>query len=880
MGFFSKRKNENIGFTVNADDDGIKISGDKNMAPHAITADELSSLWVLGDDSASDYSNSEHSALDSLKKRMKSSVSESPTPSKTELQSSALSTENVKKDGTKHEEIKKEEKSEEKTLLEKLHRYTVDEQGHDLSKENEPLYKLESVAEILKSNSENSIKNLSKKYDFFIDDLGKNKPEPPETDKEKSESKQKAVTYDTQPTSAFKKMVTDAEKREEETLYENLFKDAQDETPKEPVIDIPNISDIDNREFGTTAEKPIADTATIRFTPIKDNKGNTDHITVSSITRQLDLEGVISEPQNTAKINTELEESEFEKFEPREEMTDVASGKKLLRKLALKKRSAFLRLIMSIFAVIALLFFLLPPIADFIISNPKTSMIICTAFLSVSVLANCNMFSAFAKLLKKRSSADVLASASSVFTLALSLSAIITSENAYYIILLCAITLVFRSLASFKSASAIHGNLKQTANEKEINAVTLIDDTATTFAMAKNSIEGDVLVCGHKKTEFVKDFMKHSAFSASLSGKVSLIFYLSTTLAFLSGIISYFYYGNLFDAFYCATAISLLASLPTLFFIDSFPLSSAAKKLNSKGAMIAGLHGAEVIESANAVAVSVKDIFPEGTVKMYSMKVLSDNSIDQTILKAASLTAALNSPLESIFNQIAGTNTAYSIPDSDTVKYEKRLGISGWVDNELLFIGNRSLMEAHGIPIPSVEIDKKILRRGYFPVYVATENTACALIVIQYDVREDIAKELRKITDLGITLLVDNCDPNINEEMICDYFGLYEDSVKIMTNSGVYMYKNATPFTEKCSAPALYCGSAINFIKIINCASNIKLSNKILTVMYAVFAILGIVYFVYASFSGLQALPQQLSILAYALITTFLSIIGFLIRKP
>ena len=115
MGFFSKRKNENIGFTVNADDDGIKISGDKNMAPHAITADELSSLWVLGDDSASDYSNSEHSALDSLKKRMKSSVSESPTPSKTELQSSALSTENVKKNGTKHEEIKKDKMSQNNT---------------------------------------------------------------------------------------------------------------------------------------------------------------------------------------------------------------------------------------------------------------------------------------------------------------------------------------------------------------------------------------------------------------------------------------------------------------------------------------------------------------------------------------------------------------------------------------------------------------------------------------------------------------------------------------------------------------------------------------------------------------------------------------------
>ena len=71
------------------------------------------------------------------------------------------------------DDVKKQTESSDKSLLEKLHRYTVDEQGRDLSKSNEPLYHLESVAEIIKHKTEDSIKNLSEKYDVFFDDLSK-----------------------------------------------------------------------------------------------------------------------------------------------------------------------------------------------------------------------------------------------------------------------------------------------------------------------------------------------------------------------------------------------------------------------------------------------------------------------------------------------------------------------------------------------------------------------------------------------------------------------------------------------------------------------------------------------------------------------------------
>lgn len=898
MSIFSKNKNDG-GFIINtdADTDTEKISGTKNLAPHAITPEEVSSLWVTGDNEYQDFDSDKPSALDSLKKRMhiqseENSVTEAKSKvdeaqpviieSKEEIKKEDKEEvkENIKEDVENHEPVQ-----DEKTLLEKLKRYTVDDQGHDLVNNKEPLYKLESVAEILESNSRKTLENLSKKYDISFDDLGKSK----KTDtysvaEEKEENayakKPTPITNSAAtPTPAFEKMVSDAEKQEEKQLFENLFPSKKSTVIFD--ISIPDISDIDNHESGVTTENSVSDTATIRFTPIKDSHGNTDHISISSITKHIDLNSELTEEDVSQKSSSpQLEQSEFESFSPDCEMTDLASGKKLIRRLAVKKRSLFFSTFISALSVIAILVFLLPPISDFIISNPKTSMFICAAFLLVAIISNINMFADFKNIFKKRCSFDVLAALSSVLTLSLAICAALTLSNAYYIILLGAIILFVRSLCKFKEISAALGNLKQITGENSKNAVTLINDTATTFAMAKNTIEGDMLVAAHRNTNFVEDYMKHFTFSAKLSGKVSIMFLFTLILSAMSGIIAFFYYGNIFDAFYCAAAVSCVSAIPSIFLIDAFPLSAAAKKLNTKGAMIAGLYGAEKIEMANAAVVSTNDIFPDGTIKMYSMKVLSDNNIDQTILKAASLTAAVNSPLEAIFKNIAGTNNSYSIPDSDTVKYEKRLGISGWVDNELLFIGNRSLMEAHGIEIPSVEIDKKILRKGYFPVYVATATTACALIVIQYDVRQDIAKELRKINELGIMLLIDNCDPNINEEMLCDYFGLYEDLVKIMTNAGVHMYNNATIPLKKCSAPAAFRGSNLNFIKIINCASLIKKSNKLLTIMYAVFAVLGFIYFVYAAFSGLRAMPSQFTILMYELIATTLSIIGFLIRKP
>ncbi len=871
MGFFSKSNDENNGFVIKTNDESVKISGKKNLAPHAMTANEVSQFWVVGDSVDADRQGT--SALDSLKQRMNVSTD---NDFKNENANGQEHTDIAKKISEKHSEDDDVAQS----LIEKVKRYTIDEQGHDAAKSQGPLYHLESVAEILKSDSESALKELSKKYDIYIDDLGKSTPEK----SDESRSLQKSVADKSipkkpnaaTPTPAFEQMVNDAAERENRELYENLF---PSETKIEPPdISIPDISDIDTHEVGISNNE-ISNTATVRFTPVSDDKGHTDHITISNVTRHIDLDDTPPE-DISSHSTTSFEQSDFEEFLPSCEYSDIDSGKRLFKKIARTKRTHFIGLFVSLLMLLSLSVFLIPFVYDHIISTPKITMLICSSFLAVSIISNINMFFDFKNIFKKRCSFDIMASLCSVSTLTLGITAALTDSNVYYIILLCSFLLLIRSVCRFKYSSAQLLSLKQIMNERPKNAVALINDPATAFAMVKNSIEGDALVAAHKKSNFIEDFMKHFEFHKTIFGKISIVFLITLCAALIGGITAYFYYDSTLNALYAFTCITCIAAAPTAFFIDAIPFSSAAKKLNLKGSMIAGIYGAQKIENANAAVIKSTDIFPEGTVILHNMKVLSNNNIDQTLMRAASLTAAVGSPLESIFRKIAGTNDAYSIPDADTIKYEKNLGISGWVDNEPLFIGNRSLMKAHGIEIPSLEVDKKILRKGYFPVYVATTSTACALIVIQYNVNPAVTKELHKITDLGVMLLIENCDPNITEEMVCDYFGLYDESVKVMSNAGVHMYKNAVPDAESCSAPAAYRGSGLNFIRVINRASGIKSANRLLTVMYTLFAVLGALYFVYAAFSGLMSMPEQTTVLLYEIGVFVLSTIGFLIKKP
>ena len=884
MSFFSKKENEEL-FSLLSDDDEEDLFAEyaaHNYNSNALTPEEVSGFSANTEQDVTPSA----SALDSLKKRMLNPENEpkkeAPMLKPEPPQSSDVSNETETDDFDLnafteiYNKAKAEKKPEatadtkttepekntnEKTLLEKCRPFILDGEGSDSAMKSAPTYKLESVAEILNSESQKALDRLSQKYDIAFDDLGRH-----------SETKK--------PERGFKPAEETAPERDVfEDLISSSAKISQVQTNVSSII-----SDIDSSVPSAKAKEPDPhSTATIKFTPVSD-ENNISRISVSSQTRSIDLTGELTSLPDSASDETEsevqLEQTEFEEYIPEKEFSDEKDAKRFLRELSLKKRSAFLKAVLSVILLLLLAAARLPFMSGILLAYTKTANIICTAVLGIITLINADMFGSLPKIFSRRSRPDICAVTASLSVLAYGVTAVFKNEIALDLIILGAAILAVRALCSFFTAAYMLEGFRQIASPSPKRAVKLISDQAVTFAMAKNAIDGDVLAAAPQRTKHIDGYMKHSTFRIFLAGKLPFITVISILLSIIVGFACASYFDGIVYGLYSAAAIQCFAALPVIFMLDSLPLYSSAKRLGKMGAMIAGKTGAEKIENANAAVLNADELFPSGTVQLHQMKLLSDNSIDDTIIRAASLTDALSSPLSPIFKKIAGTGGNVVLPDSDTVKYEDKMGISGWVDNKLLFIGNRTLMEAHGIEVPSVEVDRKILRKGLFPVYVATENKACALITVRYTVRPDIARELRRVSALGVTMLINSSDPNMTEEMICDYFGLYEDSVKVMSAAGCHMYKNAVTPNESCFAPAAYKGNPMGLAAIIGNAGKIKKSNLTLTVLYVILSVLGAVLFAYMSFDGSGSLMSGASVLLYSLISTAVSYILYLTQKP
>lgn len=904
MKFSFKKKDDDFFVLLEEKDQNIKdsLSDGKTVSHNALTPDEV--ISGFGNENKTNISQT--GALDSLKKRIVSAaankekgkiISENQdnvsleqhsdnsaendlinTTETQDISKKALTpteTETQKASGA--DEVRSNRAADKKSsLLDKCSAYIIDEDGNEADLNAKPLYKLQSVAEILKTDSEKALERLSEKYDVSFDDLGRKSDN--YSDDKPARTQEPTPRHAKSLKNSVPETETESNNRQPEIFEDKISLKNVQSNVKSIISDI----DIPSAPTDSAGTPKINDTATITFTPVIDSSDGKSHLSVSSKTRPIDLTGELAKLPEISEDSDEvqLEKNEFEDYTPKEEFDSSKNAGKFIRKFSINKRNSFVITFFSIFLTVILSSVKLPFMSEFILSHTRIVMTVCAALTAVIVLINSKMFVSLKNIFRRRCVPDVSMSLASLTVMTYAVFGIFSGIIITDILILLAVMLSFRSLACFYKSSFMLSNIRQISGSHQKNAVKLIDDNAITFAMSKNAIDGDVLIAAPQKTEQVSDFIKYSTFGIFLGGKLPIITVTSVILSIILGFTCASYFDGAVYGFYAAAAIQCFTALPAAFLIDIFPQYRAAKKLNRKGGMIAGKTGAEYLEMANAVVIDSADLFPPGAITLHQMKVLSENNLEDTIVRAASLTETLNSALAPIFKKIAGTGNITTLPDSDTVKYEDRMGISGWVDNRLLFIGNRTLMEAHGIEVPPVEVDRRILRKGYFPVYVATKDKACALLIVQYTADKTVASELRKLTSSGVTLLINNCDPNLIEEMICDYFGLYTDSVKVMSAAGCHMYKNAVSPIKAISAPAVFRGNPITLVSILNIAAKIKKSNILLTAMYIISAVLGAVIFAYTSLSGSGEMVSETLLLLYGLISTVLTYFIYIFVRP
>ena len=757
------------------------------------------------------------------------------------------------------------------TLLARCNAYLQD--GSDNVKIDTEKYKLESVESILKDFEARAAEKANKIYttNTNIQLPHSNKPntsfkaDPNDVTPSASSD---TIVFKTPETTVATKKIDVAHPTTDPTLVKHIF---SANTPTPPV----------NQPTPPTAFEDISSTRII--TDINSSSKPQENIASTKTSVFPVVESVSdTSTSNEAEVDeiTSMQKEEKIDFDDYKSISDRS---KILNSLLNKKKSFTFKFLLSLFVFIPSL--LLSTIAIFNSSTiPKRTIDIAELIFCILILLiNANTLAGLKDLFNTKTKTNLPAALSLISATIFAVINLIFSGDLVGFSCMATLSLVSYNLANRNFYSKTIKNFNIIANAEFKNAISIIQNKNATKTIVGNSIEGSALVCYGGETTNIHNFLRYTFCKNPISGKIqklSLISVVVGVLLSLSTIV--LNSSDLIFALYIFCASICFSAIPAVYHIVSLTINSANKRLNHYDAMITGYKAADELELCNAVAVDCGSLFPEGSVRLVDMKLLSPNPFDQSILDAAAITSTIQSPLAGIFKQMDSTKDYEAqSQEVDTVIYEEKMGISGWVNDRRVFVGNRDLLIAHGFAgLPPAELDKKIMRKGYFPVYIASDNILCALLVVKYDPDQDIIYEMQRLANTGTTILVNNCDPNLCSQMLADYFGLYDETVFIMNKKGTDFHKALTTHKEHRRAGAAFKSRIEGLIASLTASINIKKYISRMSVFYICSVILGFLTLITCIFTSLNNLITPLNMLLIQLFFTFVTLLPAILRKP
>ncbi len=540
---------------------------------------------------------------------------------------------------------------------------------------------------------------------------------------------------------------------------------------------------------------------------------------------------------------------------------------------------AFLTFILIIPSIL-----LLTPISETLTANGMLPVYIAEIIISFLAIAfNFNIIKSVVSLFNHNDDPDLPAALSIIGTTLFSIMNLAFDGKFSGMSLVSLFTLLIFNLTKRNFYSRTINNFAIIGNSDNKKAVAIIKNSGATKTIVGNSIEGGALVCCGVNTTNVQSFLKYTYCADPTASKIKKLSLVGLIFAVGFAASSMFLnYESSALPFAVFSAILAITAAPATLLLSNLPFKIAQDRLKLYDAMLTGYSAAEEFDLCNGIALNCRDLFPDGTIRLVDMKLLSPNPFDQSILEAAAVCEKIGSPLAGIFKQVKTTSSyTAETPVVDSVIYEEKMGVSGWVNDRRVFVGNRNLMEAHGFSgLPPLELDKKIMRKGYFPVYLASDNVPCALLVVKYSIDQDVGYELRRLCNTGTTILVNNCDPNISANMLCDYFGVYDDAIHIMNKQGSDQFDTITKHKENVSAGAAYNSNAAGLFAVLTASINVKKSISAMTVLCIICVILGITAIGVSVFATFTQFISPLYLLLFQIVATLVTCLPPILRKP
>ena len=396
----------------------------------------------------------------------------------------------------------------------------------------------------------------------------------------------------------------------------------------------------------------------------------------------------------------------------------------------------------------------------------------------------------------------------------------------------------------YARALGVHRNFAFVSYPGEKYAATLIEEENAVQEIGRRASGSneEASVGYFHRTDFLTDYITNayedhrgdewSRWATPVAFGLSLLLSLVSFLG--EGVHDFWGWLSVFTGMVC---ISMQASHLAV----QLPLNHCAKVMLSRGGFLVGWKAVRQFGQLDALVVDIADLYPDESMLLHGIKTFSGTHIDEAILTAASLVVRSGGPLSMIFRRII-ENKEELLSEVESLVYEQGMGISGWVDGRRVFVGNRRLLQNHGVDVPSLDYEARYAKDGRRLVYLSLGGQLSAMFVVSYLADPEIQDALQDLCRSRVTLLVRSCDPNITSTDLCESFDLDEYYVDVLPAAAGRAYMQLVERTKE-SMPAVMASNghilgtawALSVCRSLNVKSTLALAAQALVSAFGLF---------------------------------------------
>ena len=443
-----------------------------------------------------------------------------------------------------------------------------------------------------------------------------------------------------------------------------------------------------------------------------------------------------------------------------------------------------------------------------------------------------------------------------------------------------ALALILNTTGRLLMVLRVKSNFEFICSRSPAYAAKIYNDEETARRMVSGTTASKGVVAYQHVTSFLSDFLKISYApdpSEELPAKLS-------PAAIVVALFVTVLYAILFKSIpgaISALSVMLCISIPfTAMLAGNLPMLLFSRRMLDEDAMIAGYPSVRQFCDTSALIMSAGDLFPDGCVSLEELIPLQQYRVNESLLMAAAVLREGASPIAQVFDGLVIENNNI-LPSVESVMYEDKSGLVGWINGERILIGNMTLMNRYHITVPDESAIRRQKNLGREITYVAVSGQAVAVLALAYSASPVIKSQIEHAEHSGLAIVVGTTDANVTAELIADRYELFFRSVKVTVPGYTNVIDEVTTKVEETSRSYVATRGKIGSLaRAVSGCIRIK-SNIRLGILIEVFGtILGILLCATLALYASVARLSMVELLIYIAFWTGATLIAELIKKP